>query len=567
MSLAMHMILAVTGPRTLSQFTAHCRTPMVVQDRLLQHILQKNAPTAFGRRFTFDGIGSIREYKKRVPILSYEEHRPYIDAQMQGHPLQLTTESPIFFATTSGTTGRPKYIPVTPESRSAKSQLVRLFLYTLYQAHRTMFSGKILTVISPEIESYAPCGTPCGAESGHMYRNMPAAMQTVYACPYEVCTIPDYTARYYTLLRIAAGQSLSVMFACNPSTILLLAERLAEYSASIIRDVRDGTLTLDAPTPSPLASLIQSRLSPDPSRAAFLEECARKTNGGTLLPNAIWPHMKIVTCWKGGMAKLYLERLTAMFSEDLAIRDIGYVSSEHRGSIPLSDEGDSGVLAVPTNFYEFYPADEDRPPRPLDLLTLDELEEGQQYFIYVTTLGGLYRYNMNDMVEVTGYYHRTPMIRFVQKGKGVVSFTGEKLYERQVIEAVAEGLTDFPGAYEFIAAIGEFADRVPRYAFLIEFDSPPSREEARQLVVRLDQALRRQNQEYASKRDSQRLDPPVIRLVRRGEFDRYRQRMVEQGRHDAQFKILRLTADPAFAQQFAMLDEFDDRKAERELPL
>jgi hypothetical protein len=31
---------------------------------------------------------------------------------------------------------------------------------------------------------------------------------------------------------------------------------------------------------------------------------------------------------------------------------------------------------------------------------------------------------MNDIVEVAGTYGQTPLIRFIQKGKGVVSFTG-----------------------------------------------------------------------------------------------------------------------------------------------
>jgi hypothetical protein len=56
--------------------------------------------------------------------------------------------------------------------------------------------------------------------------------------------------------------------------------------------------------------------------------------------------------------------------------------------------------------------------------------------VFVTNASVLYRYKMNDIVEVAGLYGRTPLIRFVQKGKGVVSFTGEKLYEVQVIAAV-----------------------------------------------------------------------------------------------------------------------------------
>jgi hypothetical protein len=84
--------------------------------------------------------------------------------------------------------------------------------------------------------------------------------------------------------------------------------------------------------------------------------------------------------------------------------------------------------------------------------------------------------------------------------------------------------------------------------FLIEFDgdiAEPS------MVDRLDASLCRQNSEYETKRTSLRYGPPVIRVVKSGEFDRYRRRMVESGqRADGQFKVLRLTADVSFATEF-----------------
>jgi hypothetical protein len=65
---------------------------------------------------------------------------------------------------------------------------------------------------------------------------------------------------------------------------------------------------------------------------------------------------------------------------------------------------------------------------------------------------------MNDIVEVAGHDRQTPLIRFVQKGKGVVSFTGEKLYEVQVIAAVDKALASLRGRYHFIAAVAELVD-------------------------------------------------------------------------------------------------------------
>ena len=138
------------------------------------------------------------------------------------------------------------------------------------------------------------------------------------------------------------------------------------------------------------------------------------------------------------------------------------------------------------------------------------------------------------------------------KGKGVVSFTGEKLYETQVIAAVEEALAALRGRYHFIAAVAELVDgTTPRLIFLTEFDDPITDQEGSALVGRVDAALGGQNDEYLTKRKSLRYGAPVIRVVRSGEFDRYRRRMVETGqRADGQFKVLRLTSDTSFAAEF-----------------
>jgi hypothetical protein len=218
----------------------------------------------------------------------------------------------------------------------------------------------------------------------------------------------------------------------------------------------------------------------------------------------------------------------------------------------LSDQGDAGVIAVGTNVLEFHPAGDDRAPEGRELLPVERLEEGQRYFVYVTNASGLYRYDMNDIVEVAGHYGKTPLIRFIQKGKGVVSFTGEKLYEVQVIAAVEAALAALRGSYHFIAAVAELVDgTTPRLIFLTEFDDPIAEQDGSALVDRLDAALGDHNEEYQTKRKSLRYGAPIIRVIRSGEFDQYRRRMVESGqRADGQFKILRLTSDTSFAAEF-----------------
>lgn len=555
MPLLPQIIFSATGPGILRQFHDHCREPLNAQRFLLTQILRKNADTAFGRKHKFSRISSFDEFQESVPTSSYDDLSPYIEASLKGEGAQLTVEKPILFAKTSGTTGAAKFIPVTPESRSSKSQLMRVWLSALYRDHPSAFSGRILTVVSPEVESYAPCGIPCGSESGHGYKNVPRALKSMYSAPYEVYELKSYEAKYYTLLRVAAEQKISLIYTCNPSTVELIAKLLCKHTEKIIRDVRDGTLATDLEIPESFRSLLAKQLKPNPRQAAFLEEAVKKSNG-ELLPGFVWPHLAVIGCWKGGTVGMYLERFDRYFPPGLPVRDIGYFASEHRGSVPMADEGSAGVLAVPTNVYEFLPADEEKSPGTSKLLTVDQLETGKQYFVYVTTAAGLHRYDMNDIIEVTGIHEKTPLVRFVQKGKGVVNFTGEKLSETQVLAAVQEAFSFIAGRYEFIAAVGGMWGDKPGYEFLVEFDENLKEADTTKLLNLLENALRRHNLEYAAKRDSLRLASPVLRVIKPGEFERYRKRVIESGKKtDGQFKILRLFADPAFAKEFEALQE------------
>jgi len=549
MSRVGRLLLWRKAPRTVHRFATMCRDPGQAQERLLREILRTNADSTYGRRHGFGGITTFRQFQERVPIASYEDLEPYIKAAMVGESNQLTKHSPVLFTTTSGTTGARKYIPMTREGKRAKSRLTWLWLAALYRDHPGIVAGRILSVVSPEVESYAPSGVPCGAESGHAYRTMPKPIQSMYTAPYAVFSVKDYEARYYTLLRLAAGQDISGIATVTPSTIVLLAERLAGHAEAIIRDVRDGTLSPDFAVPAQLRASL--RLRPDPERARRLER-AVAAGHGVLRPGLAWPRLAAIGCWKGGTVGSYLANFGTYFPQGPPVRDLGYYATELRGSVPLSDEGDAGVVAVGTNVLEFSPAD-DGEPQGQDLLPIERLEVGQRYFVYVTNASGLYRYEMNDIVEVAGMYRQTPLIRFIQKGKGVVSIAGEKLSEVQVIAAVDEALASLRGRYQFIAAVAEMVDATtPRLVFLVEFDDPITDHDGSVLVDRVDAALGDHNLEYHRKRVSLRYGAPIIRVVRAGEYDRYRRRKVESGeRADGQFKILRLTSDTSFAAEFA----------------
>jgi len=234
-------------------------------------------------------------------------------------------------------------------------------------------------------------------------------------------------------------------------------------------------------------------------------------------------------------------------------------------SIPLEDETSSGVLAVHANFYEFIPEeniDESNPP----VLMAHQLEAGCRYYIVISGENGLYRYDMNDIVEVTGFYNRAPKISFVRKGRDMASITGEKIHLNQVQAAVREAEAMASASVRQFRIIPDTCAN--RYDLLIEFaEVAPNREMAMSFVRSFDQALSRANIEYASKRESERLAAPRLCVMRPQWSDRAIARDLARGKREAQYKWrqLMLEWDEQSSLEIGSIFDFDAQTRESTL--
>jgi hypothetical protein len=531
-------------------FEAATKDPVLTQKKVLMEYLRRNKDTEYGKRYGFAAIKSIEEYQRRVPMSSCEELRPYFERMTRGEENVLTSDKPIFFGATSGTTNKPKYIPVTKYSRRKKAELMGLWSYYILKDHPGVLNGKVLASISPDTEGVTESGVLYGAESGHAYKNLPVFIKRMYAIPYEVFTIADYAARYYCILRIGMEANVSTIAALNPTAIILLCQRISQWQDIIIKDIQDGTLSKDFNIAKDIRRNLEKRLKPNSRRAEELRKMLKEKKA--LLPMDFWPNLELIECWKGGTVKLYLRGLPQYFG-DTPVRDFGCLSTEARTSIPIGDEGAGGVLAVTANFYEFIPKEDiDKPDRRF--LLCDQLEKDREYFIIVTTPGGLYRYNIDDIISVDGFFNKTPVIKFVQKGLNAVSLTGEKVYESQVNAAVLKAVDKIGILIKFFSATVEPATP-GYYVFLVEFDNSPSQEEKRALLGAIDKNLRIENREYNDLRNEGVLADPVLKIVKNGSFEEYRKKKIAEGAHDGQFKAPELTGDLNFQKNFEIIEE------------
>jgi hypothetical protein len=214
------------------------------------------------------------------------------------------------------------------------------------------------------------------------------------------------------------------------------------------------------------------------------------------------------------------------------VMELGYQATEFRGTLALEPETAGGLPPLHHHFFEFV---EQRRWEAGDqtFVGLEELAVGTRYYVFVTTIGGLYRYAMNDVLEVTGMFHRTPLLRFVQKGKGVTSITGEKLYESQAIDAVSRAAASLAVEVPFFLLVADEADS--RYRLYAEVAHGQQVEPA-ELASAVDAELGRLNLEYSSKRASGRLLPLTSRRLRFGAGDAFKQAAVKAGQREGQFK-------------------------------
>lgn len=532
-----------------NRFEDATRSPLAAQERKLLHLLQRNRDTVYGREHGFAAIKSIADFQARVPANTYETLSPYIERVTEGEPNVLTAETPLMFATTSGTTGRAKFIPVTPSYLAEYSHAIHVHTYRLASDYPAVFGGKTLVSSSSDTEGATPGGLPYGAISGYLSRTQPSFVRGFYVLPYEVCKIKHVDTKYYVTLRHAVAADVRVIVTPNPSSLLLLAEKLTRYAGELIESLRTGSLDpwmIEGEVPPGAIA----GLRPDRRRADELAALLRST--GRLRPADVWPNLAVLSCWKGGTMPLYLRRLPEHFGA-LPVRDLGYMASEGRGGTPLTTSGAGGVLCASSHFFEFVPVD-DKDSRSARFLTCDRLEPNREYFVYFTTSSGLYRYDINDVIRVVDFYHATPVIQFVRKGQGMTSITGEKLTESQMTAA----LMDVVEAHGF--DVQHFTARVewgapPCYAFYAEVGEGMPPADRQRFLHAMDRALCNQNIEYEAKRDSERLGPPLLRCVAPGSYNALRQQRVSQGAPEAQVKIPQLSPDMNFGQEMHVLDE------------
>jgi len=521
------------------------------QRRRLTDLLSKNCSSRFGRKYDFGSIRSVEEFQSRVPMMDETTLRAYADEIADGHKDVLFPGLPDCLQPTSGSTAGSKLIPYSRALRREYQAGIAPWVADMFWRYPQLLSGSAYWSISPagHHSRQTRGGLRIGFEDDSEYLSpiFRRLLGRTLAVPAEVSQIEDMDSfRYVTLIFLLKAGNLSFVSIWNPTFLTLLVKPLEGWFLAITDDIRRGTLHPPTRLPDCLFEALSRRLGgPDAKRAGELDRIYRERAGNSKsLFRKIWPRLRVISCWADAAAQMPAEQLKDFFPE-ADILPKGLMATEGVVSIPKTGLS-AGVLAIRSHFYEFLPEDGEGP------VTAWNLRTGCRYSVMLTTGGGLYRYQLNDRVEVTGFLNQCPLLKFVGRAANVSDLYGEKLHEAHVVEVLEQLFKEESPRPSFTLLAPDAEEG--RYALYIAGDARPSSEKIAQWRALMESELCK-NFHYDYCRRIGQLSPVEIHWIEQGSTfasQRYLQFQKNRGQTLGAIKPVVFDKNPVSSRVFSL---------------
>lgn len=456
------------------------------QEVLLLSLVKTAQKTLFGREHDFENIQSVKEFQDRVPVSDYEDLKPYIERVKKGQANILWTETPEYFAKTSGTTSGSKYIPISKEGmpfQIAGAQSA-LFHYIAQKNNADFVNGKMIFLQgSPEMEEVF--GIKTGRLSGIVAHHIPAYLQKNRLPSWNTNIMEDWEAKVDKIIEETEHENMTLISGIPPWLIMYF-EKLSEKHGKKIKQ--------------------------------------------------LFPNLQLLVT--GGVNyEPYRDKMNDLLGGKV---DIIQTFPASEGFFAFQDDYTKEGLLLLTNhgiFYEFIPLEEYGRPEARRL-TLKDVELNKDYALILTTNSGLWAYSIGDVVR---FINKDPYRILVSgRTKHFTSAFGEHVIAFEVEEAMKATLE------RHVAQITEFhlapqvnpTEGLPYHEWLIEFEKEPENLEL--FRNELDRQLRERNTYYDDLITGNILQPLHITPLKRNAFHEYAK---SQGKLGGQNKTPRLAND------------------------
>lgn len=473
--------------KEIEQYTSHAGE---LQQLVLQRLVRTAANTEWGKKHDYASIRTYEDFKKRLPIQTYEEVKPYVTRLRAGEQNLLWPSEIRWFAKSSGTTNdKSKFLPVSRESlhdTHYKGGRDAVAIYLGQNPESRFFSGKGLILGG----SHAP------------------NLNTNHSLVGDLSAI------------LIENINPLVNFVRVPSKQTALMEHFEPKMEAIARETIHANVSNLSGVPSWMLVLIKHILEKTGKQS--LEE--------------IWPNLEVF--FHGGIAFTpYRSQYEHIIKSDRMHYMETYNASEGFFGIQNDPEDKSMLLMLDYDvFYEFLPMDEFDSENP-NIVPLEGVETGKNYAMLISTSCGLWRYMIGDTVKFTS----VRPYKFVITGrtKYFINAFGEELIQDNAEKGLAYACQQTGAEVKEYTAAPVFMDANAkcRHQWLIEFAKKP--EDISEFADILDRQLQAINSDYEAKRFHDiTLQPLEVVVAREGQFDDW---LRSKGKLGGQHKIPRLS--------------------------
>lgn len=411
----------------------------VKAEQNLIRLLRDNQDTDFGRAHGFREIEDADEYRRNVPLSTYDDYEEGIRRMRRGEKHVLTAYELAAYCKTSGTEGRTKYIPVTYESLSRYSDWSERYKNRVYRAAgggKRLFVNTFRTM----------------PNDGKIEDRLFSELYNRWMCENGLLRLEEYAGGEEGLFDREAGEALYAKVWLGFATEdLVLLEAAFQYDVlnffaymerrweEILRDMERGEI----PVGVALSERMRRRLLACRPGEERLAEVRRECGAGfEQIAGRLWKGLRAV-CGISSRAYSAEDAALRRYTGSIPRQYLCYCASECFMGVPV-DENSFAYRLVPENaFYEFLPYDE-AGENDGETLLMHQLKRGELYEIVVTNYSGLYRYRMGDILKVVDFDDGVPVVEFMFRRNQAFSLAGEKLDVRHLETAIESLRAEFP---------------------------------------------------------------------------------------------------------------------------
>jgi len=425
--------------------------PVEVQEKTLTSLLYRAKDTKYGKKHGFHEINDHASYIQNVPVVEYEDVKPYISKMMEGESDVLWPGVIKWYAKSSGTTNdRSKYIPVSEDSLYKNNVAASwdTMAITYHEVPDSEIFQKKSLIMGGAISAweYNPKVT-IGDISAILLHRMPAIGRPFYSPDFKTACLHDWEEKIRLMSQICTQDDI-VMFGGVPTwTIVLFKKILKRTGANNMHEV--------------------------------------------------WPNVRYY--FHGGVGfDPYIDQFKEFFPDpDFKYFEVYNASEGYFGVQDRSNE--KGMLLLLNNdiYYEFITMDELDKDVP-NSIPISGVELDTNYAIVISSSAGLWRYMPGDTVKFSSI--KPYRVEVSGRTKHFINVFGEEVMVGNTDKALADTLKKFSAEVSDYTVAPIFMDKINKggHQWMIEFEKAP--DNLAEFEHLLDENMQKINSDYAAKR-------------------------------------------------------------------